>query len=337
MLRTISSVLVVAALSGTAGAQSSSAQAEALFRQGKQLMTAKKFAEACDAFDASQKLDPSVATLLNQADCREQNGQLATAWGLFLDAERKTRGSTDRAAAGMGNVAKQRAAKLEAKLSKLTIVVAADAKLDGLQITRNNTPADAGTWNHPLPMDGGTYAITARAPDHQEFTTTVTIANAGDTKSVTIPKLRELPKQPVVAQVPEQPATTTPELSDDGPAEPAQARSKVVPIALSVGAAALLGGAVGFELSGRSSYDAAKSEPDDAKQKDLWDTANRKRYVAEGLAVAGVATAAVAVWLFVRSSGEKATETEIETARRGISIRPVIATTGGGVLLEARY
>src|SRR5689334_5913935 len=85
---------IALALSGTAQAQPSGAQAETLFRQGKELMGKGQIAEACAAFDASQKLDPTIATLLNQAACREKNGQLATAWGLFLEAERQTRSAS---------------------------------------------------------------------------------------------------------------------------------------------------------------------------------------------------------------------------------------------------
>src|SRR5262249_6041948 len=71
---------------GTAHAQPAGAQAETLFRQGKDLMAKGKIAEACAAFDASQKLEPTISALLNLAACREKNGQLATAWGLFLEA-----------------------------------------------------------------------------------------------------------------------------------------------------------------------------------------------------------------------------------------------------------
>src|SRR5436190_11289267 len=80
-----------------AGAQTAGAQAEVLFRQGKTLFAAGKFAEACAAFDASERLEPDVSTVMNQANCREKNGQLATAWGEFLDAERQTRSATDAA------------------------------------------------------------------------------------------------------------------------------------------------------------------------------------------------------------------------------------------------
>src|SRR5436305_3826151 len=101
--------LVLAA--GTARAQPSGAQAETLFRQGKDLMAKGKIAEACAAFDASQKLDPTISTLLNQAACREKNEQFATAWGLFLEAERQTRTATDTATQQLHQVAATKAAK----------------------------------------------------------------------------------------------------------------------------------------------------------------------------------------------------------------------------------
>ena len=93
-----------------ASARPAGAQAEILFRQGKELLASGKTAEACAAFDASQKLDPTVSTLLNQASCHEKQGQLATAWGLFLDAERQTRNGIDEATKQLHKVAVEHAA-----------------------------------------------------------------------------------------------------------------------------------------------------------------------------------------------------------------------------------
>lgn len=81
--------MVVAGLStlaGPAAAQSAATQADALFKQGRAQMAAGNLEAACTAFDSSQQLDPAVTTLLNLADCREKRGQLATAWGLFVEA-----------------------------------------------------------------------------------------------------------------------------------------------------------------------------------------------------------------------------------------------------------
>src|SRR5215470_5226530 len=134
-----------------ASADSSAAKAEALFRQGRDLMASGKLAEACAAFDASQKLASATTTLFNQADCREKAGQLATAWGLFVEAERQTRGATDAAGVKLHDVAQTRSTKLEARLSKLTVHVA--QPIANLAVLRDGVAIDAAEWNRPLPID----------------------------------------------------------------------------------------------------------------------------------------------------------------------------------------
>src|SRR5437870_1665929 len=110
-LLALASVLVVG--SSAAEAQPAGAQAEVLFREGRELMQKGKIAEACADFEQSQKLEPAPTTLLNLAGCREKNGQLATAWGLFLEAERTTRSASDGTTKQLHDVAKTKAAKLE--------------------------------------------------------------------------------------------------------------------------------------------------------------------------------------------------------------------------------
>jgi hypothetical protein len=170
-------------------AQSSGAQAEILFRQGKELMATGQIAEACTAFDASQRLDPTAPTLLNQANCREQNHQLATAWGLFLEAERRTRGAPDKASRQMHATARTRITRIEPRLSTLRIAVPANSRLDGLQVARDGELLDPGTWNRALPIDGGTYHLTARAPGRVAWSFTVTVAAEHDAQTVEVPAL----------------------------------------------------------------------------------------------------------------------------------------------------
>lgn len=84
MNRSIAIVFVVfLAWCSAALGQPTGAQAEVLFRQGRDLLAAGKVAEACSSFEESQKLEPAVTTLLDLAGCREKQGQLAIAWGLF--------------------------------------------------------------------------------------------------------------------------------------------------------------------------------------------------------------------------------------------------------------
>jgi hypothetical protein len=181
MKRTVAVVFVL--WSSVALAQSAGAQAEVLFRQARDLLAAGKVAEACSAFEESQKLEPAVTTLLNLAGCRERLGQLATAWGLFLDVVRQTRSTGDAASQQLHDVAQARAQKLEPRVSRLTINVPQKTQVDGLEITRDRDRVDAGLWNRALPIDGGTYTVTARAPGANLWSTQVTVAAESDTKT----------------------------------------------------------------------------------------------------------------------------------------------------------
>ncbi len=109
-----------------ARAQSASDQAAAtaLFKQGRDLMAAGKYADACPKLAESQRLDPGAGTLLNLATCYEKNGQLASAWTTYQDAASAAQkaGEGERVKAARAKVA-----ALEPTLPTLTIVVPAAA------------------------------------------------------------------------------------------------------------------------------------------------------------------------------------------------------------------
>ncbi len=281
-----------------------SAQAEALFDDGKALMTQKKFAEACDKFESSQKLDPAITTLLNLGDCREKNGQLTTAWGLFTEVERQTRG--DKGEAKLASVAHVRAQKLAARLSKLTIQVASDAKLPGLEIKLDGEVVLPGTWGSALPLDGGHYKLAATAPNAKPWATELDLAIEHDAKVIDVPKLSTLDHPaaldvPVVAR--EKPIDQAPSTHGEVPAH-----AHTGAVVATVAAVVLAGGAIGFELWGRGLLDDARKEPDNMRQSSLYDDANTRHYVAQGLGVAAVAVTGVAIYLWIRGSHDPKAE-----------------------------
>ena len=128
----------------------------------------------------------------NLAGCREKNNQLASAWGLFLDAERQTRSATDTTTQQLHGIAQDRAQRLEPRLSTLTISVSEENRVGGLEIVRNNEVVDVGTFNRALPIDGGIYTISARAPGNAEWSKTVTVGRERDAKTIEVPKLKVL-------------------------------------------------------------------------------------------------------------------------------------------------
>ena len=327
----IAALVVVATIPTAAHAQSATAQAETLFRQGQELIAKGKFAEACAAFDASQKLEPTIATLLNQASCREKNGQLATAWGLFIDAERQTRSATDSSNRQFHQVAADHAAKLEPRLSTLSINVPSENRIGGLEVLRNDERVDPGAWNKPLPVDGGTYRVTARAPGNTDWSSSITVGAERDTKTIEVPKLKAAAIQPRDA---EHPGPSAP-ASQTMPGGPEIHRPVVVPLVLGGAALVLAGGAFGFELSARSTYDKAKTEEDNAKQDDLWHSANTKRHVAMGFGAASIVCAGAAVWFYLRGGTSESTSTTIQA--RGLNLEPIIGSDQAGLVLTGRY
>lgn len=331
MTRAIAVVLVL--WSSAALAQPAGAQAEVLFRQARELLAAGKVSEACSAFDESQKLEPALSTLLNLASCREQLGQFATAWGLFLDAARQTRSATDATGQKLHDVAQGRAQKLEPRVSRLTINVPTDSQVDGLEITRGEDRVNPGLWNRALPVDGGTYTISARAPGANRWSTQVTVAAEHDTKTIEIPNLRNLPHDLAGREAPgprtaKQDVAAAPDDDTDSEVQAVvvQRRSRsVVPLAVGGGALVLLGAGLGFELWAESRYDAAKSELALQSQRDsLYDAANTRRYAGEVFAVAGLAAGGVAVWLYLRDRTPE--------RRAGATVTVVPSATGLAVL-----
>jgi hypothetical protein len=184
---TIARLVVLCAVVIATRAHAQSVEAEVLFRDGKALMKQGKIGAACDKFDASDRAEPSVGTELNLADCREKNGQLASAWAVFRKAAvaAKTAGDSKREAE-----ARRRASSLEPRLAYLTILVPDASRIDGLQIARNGTAIDPELWNQGVPVDPGDYDINGQAPGHERWSAHVKIASDGQKASVEVPRMK---------------------------------------------------------------------------------------------------------------------------------------------------
>lgn len=144
------------------------ALSEALFRDGRALMDAGKFDEACPKLAESHKLDPKPGTILNLAVCQEQRGQVAQAWASYVEAARLSGRAKQKS---RENAAKKKAAELEAILSKLTIEMQGELKEFSILIDgRAHSSAIVGT---PVPLDPGDHEVEVRAPGYLPFRTRV--------------------------------------------------------------------------------------------------------------------------------------------------------------------
>jgi len=187
--------LLCVSLPGIAMAQTETraAVAEALYRQARDLMAKGKLDEACPKFAESQRLDPATGTLLNLASCHERQGKLATAWLEYSDAMVAARRDAreDRV-----EFARERVTELEPKLSRLTILLAADADTEGLTLELDGANVGRAVVGAPFPVDPGEHRVRASAPGKTAQVFTVQVGAVADQQSLTVGKLADAPPEP---------------------------------------------------------------------------------------------------------------------------------------------
>ena len=209
------------------------------------------------------------------------------------------------------------------------MLVSDESRVDGLVITRNGTALDPALWNRAAPVDGGTYRIAGSAPGHEEWSTTVEVANERDKVDVEVPRFKELRK--LVLPAPQE----TPHDPGDEPAPKSPGmfttKRKIAVGVAGLGVAAAAAGAL-LGIQAKSLEDdayalcpdpaapcadaeSAQSKLDSAQQKAL--TAN----IAYGVAGAAIVGAAV-LWF---TGGPSAESPEVMGARVGGSAGPGVA------------
>jgi hypothetical protein len=174
-------VAAVCAAGGAARAQSGGAVA--LYNQGYRLLDEGKIAEACEAFEASNRAQPGAGTYIALGQCRERNHQLASAWSAYTAAQARARDDEKK------KFASARIAALEPRLSYLTVMVSEASRAVGVTIKRNGTRIDPLLWNRPLPIDGGDYVIEAGAPGHEPRQIQVHVPGEGGKVTAAVPDL----------------------------------------------------------------------------------------------------------------------------------------------------
>ena len=172
------------------------AQAEEYFQQGKAAMARHEYAKACSLFEASRNLEDTLGTLLNLADCHQQAGKIATAWGEFTDAEQRARNAKppreERAV-----FAHDRAEALRKQLPRIKLKVPAAARVDGFVITIDGHVVPPEAWDLGVPVDPGLRKVSATAPGKQPWSTDARV-DIVDGESLFIPvdvqALKDAPK-----------------------------------------------------------------------------------------------------------------------------------------------
>jgi hypothetical protein len=182
-LASVLATLAIVSVASPVRAQDPGA-AETLFQEGRRMMEAGRYAEACPKFQVSLKLAAGLGTELNLADCYEKNGQTATAYATFLDvmalAQKANRPDRER-------VARERAKQLEARVPK--VVVNLEEHSPGIVVKRDGQVLEASSFGTPVPIDPGRHSLEASAPGKRTWTSELDVPFRGETMTVKIPGL----------------------------------------------------------------------------------------------------------------------------------------------------
>jgi hypothetical protein len=267
------------------------AAARALFSEGRALMKAGQYADACPKLEAARKLFTSAGILLNLADCHEKIGRTASAWTEFGEAAavaKRTNRDDD------AEEATRRQAALEPSLPRLTIRVA--HAVPGLGVRRDGAPIAAAAWGAALPVDPGAHEIRAEAAGFEPWTGSATVSKPGQLVTVDVPELHATLGATAPAAGRVKPVLVTVVPGETSPAD------NVLPWALIGGGGAVAAGGVVLMLVEAGHASDARANHDPA----AYDAAKTPWTVGLVGAIAGAASAGVGVALLVAHPRESA-------------------------------
>lgn len=264
-------------------------QANKLFLEGRELLTAHDTKAACDKFEQSIALDPTApGVMLNLGLCYEMLAKYATSLYWFRRAQVA---AAEAKLPDYEAEAKRHTLDLSAKVPILKIDASAappttEVLIDGKLV--------AATDYARVEIDRGSHTLEARAPDKQPYHENVEVIST-DAGTVTIPTLID---------------ATTP------PGGPIGGGQDVTPTNTTRFIVAGSAAAVGLGLCITSPIWAShtKSAYDDALargEKPSMASAQLKQHLATGMFVAGAALVGVGVYLYLTAPTQHSTATAI--------------------------
>jgi tetratricopeptide (TPR) repeat protein len=310
-LRAIAALPLVAVQLLAAPSHADPATAEALFTEGRRLLEAGQYPEACAKLAESQAQDPASGTLINLALCYEKQGKLATAWAHYRVAASLSRrdAKPDRAAAAEAKVQ-----ELEPLLSRLTI--RARQRPPELELVWGELKLGAAALGSAIPVDAGAHELTVSARGYRPLSLLVAVEQ-GELQVVDLPPLTALPQPPSSAPA------ASPALGRVQPGD--VLRPAPIPTgAIVVGGSgvALLGLGTYFGIGALSSYAAAQDLcpthhacPDDALA--ARHSAEQRAWVANITIGAGVLATGSAVYLWLAGRREPRVSARMSLSEQG--------------------
>jgi len=298
-----SRLLVLVALTSPALADTNpnAAVADEAFKQGRELLKAGKWVEACEQFDKSQRLDPQLGTLFNIGQCSEHIDHLATAVAAYRELVAKDTNDARKTAA------KERVATLEPRVPKLLVRVTKPVVGVTVSLESKSGSRDIAA-NQPVEIDFGDYSVTVRARGHRELISRIKIGE--ERKTTTI----EAALEP----------------ADTGEREhaPSSTRKLVAIGTLGVGGAALVTGAV-FGVLAATQWNQAKdicggrtclSQADVDRANELGARARTKATLSTAFVIGGAVVTGVGLYLYLTLPGEVRVSPQASDSSAGVTL-----------------
>lgn len=305
----------------TAHAQPSAAATATLqFDKGRALMKEKKYAEACAAFEQSQKLDPQLGTLYNLGICYAELGKVASAWNAYREVGQRDANPSRK------KEANRRAKDLEKRLPKLLLTI--DDAPPGLVVKMNGVDVTAFV-GADSPVDPAEYELVATAPGYDRWETTAEISAEGKTVTVEIELERGSAESPGGAAATKRPrrgarARAPERQDDDRPPAPSGGRKRAAIVLGLSGVASIAAGLV-LGVQAGDKWEAARElcggdtvceDPFSLMQGNaLVDEAQLRANFSTGLVIGGILFAGIGATLWLTApSAKSSTETAIRIA-----------------------
>jgi hypothetical protein len=298
-LRTIGIAVVVCTLLGSAHAEPSNVeQANALFLEGRELLTSHNTKAACEKFEASIALDPEApGVMLNLGLCYEMLEKYATSLYWFRKAQSA---AAEASLPAYEEEAKRHTVALAAKVPIVRLDASAapgaEIRIDGKLV--------AATDYARVEIDRGNHKLEARATGKQPFRRSFDVG-AVDAGTIEIPALVDEPIE--VTPPPGGPIVDTP-----------SSKNRVV-LAASLGGAGVALCIISplWARHTKNAYDEAVAN----HEMPSYSSARTKQHIATGMFVGGLGLIGVGAYLyFTQPSHTTAVTPVIDTQQVGIAI-----------------
>ncbi len=269
--------------------------ADALFTEGKKLMEAGDYAQACPKLEESARLRPGGGVQLAKAICHEGQGKLATAWNDYREALAMAKHDNQ---PKREEIATQKLVELESKLSRVTVSLLPAARAQEPTVTLDGLVLGAASLGVAIPVDVGAHVVAVSKAGFVATKFDVVVNADKENRSLEIGPLVAAPIE-------------TPVLPPKPDLLPSASGGNAGPWILGgIGVVAIgVGTVFGIKAATRSS-DAKAGCPNgvcvDQAALDRHDDVQRSARIANlGIGIGSVAVAGAIVWMIASSSNTK--------------------------------